>query len=151
VDERLIHGQVATIWTNMLNVDRIYVANDKAWQDEMTLNALKMAKPSGVKLTVSSLRRAIENFRNHRFSEERVFLIVKDIPDLETLVDGLDIREANLGNISKHGDSESIKNSVSLTKQEIEMIEAMIAKGVKITAQMVPSEQNVSVEKYFKS
>lgn len=29
IDNRLIHGQVALLWTKYLNVNRIVVANDK--------------------------------------------------------------------------------------------------------------------------
>lgn len=49
VDERLIHGQVAMVWTNTVGATRILVANDEALKDEMVLSGLKMAKPGGCK------------------------------------------------------------------------------------------------------
>ena len=33
IDERMIHGQVAAIWTNLLNATRILVIDDQAAQD----------------------------------------------------------------------------------------------------------------------
>lgn len=67
VDERLIHGQVAAVWSNVVNAERLYVVNDSAWNDEMVLGALQLAKPAGKKLTVSSIRRAIVNFKEYSF------------------------------------------------------------------------------------
>lgn len=43
IDERLIHGQVAAVWTNTLNATRIMVIDDMAAKDEIQKIALKMA------------------------------------------------------------------------------------------------------------
>ena len=40
VDERLIHGQVATVWTNTV-AQRIMVVNDAAVKDQLQIGALK--------------------------------------------------------------------------------------------------------------
>lgn len=47
VDERLIHGQVAAVWSNVVNAERLYVVNDSAWNDEMVLGALQLANQRG--------------------------------------------------------------------------------------------------------
>ena len=52
IDERLIHGQVAMVWTNTVGASRIIVANDEAVKDDMIIAALKISKPAGVKLTI---------------------------------------------------------------------------------------------------
>lgn len=54
IDERLIHGQVAAVWTNTLNATRIMVIDDMAAKDEIQKIALKMACPSTVKLSNSA-------------------------------------------------------------------------------------------------
>lgn len=41
VDERLIHGQVATVWTNTVGAQRIMVVNDAAVKDPITNWCLK--------------------------------------------------------------------------------------------------------------
>ena len=50
LDERLIHGQVATYWTRTLQADRIIIADDDVLKDEIGMSALKAAVPSGVHL-----------------------------------------------------------------------------------------------------
>ena len=42
IDDRLIHGQVATMWTNYLGVNRIMVIDDKAASDDFFKNIIKI-------------------------------------------------------------------------------------------------------------
>ena len=46
IDERMIHGQVAAIWTNLLNATRILVIDDQAAQDDIQKMALRMLPSS---------------------------------------------------------------------------------------------------------
>ena len=66
VDERLIHGQVAMVWTNTVELPVIVVVNDAAVKDEMVIAGLKMAKPAGVKLSILSVKRAVEKICRER-------------------------------------------------------------------------------------
>ena len=48
IDDRLIHGQIALVWSKAFGTNRIVVANDKAVTDEVTNVSLKMAVPTGI-------------------------------------------------------------------------------------------------------
>ena len=37
VDERMIHGQVAMVWTNIVGANRLMVVNDEVVRDEMAI------------------------------------------------------------------------------------------------------------------
>lgn len=151
VDERLIHGQVATVWTNTLGAQRIMVVNDLAVKDQLQIGALKMAKPVGVKLSILSKRKAIEKILAGNYEAEKVFLITKDIQDMaELIAGGVPLQMFNVGNISIKEGSQAIKKSVALTEADIQLINQMIAKGIKITAQMVPSESAESITNFIK-
>lgn len=151
VDERLIHGQVATVWTNTLKAQRIMVVNDLAVKDQIQIGALKMAKPVGVKLSILSRRKAVENIKNGKYDDERVFLITKNIEDMAYLIDnGVALNHFNVGNISQKEGSTVIKKSVSLTPEDIKNIERLLANGVRITAQMLPSESDESISNFLK-
>lgn len=58
IDERLVHGQVALIWSRSLGVDRILVVNDKAAADPVQTATLKMAAPDTAKLIVLDRKKA---------------------------------------------------------------------------------------------
>ena len=58
IDDRLIHGQVASMWTNQLGATRIMVVDDKAAFDDMVKTSLKLATPYGVALSVLPIEKA---------------------------------------------------------------------------------------------
>ena len=144
VDERVIHGQVATVWTNTVGAQRIMVVNDAAVKDQLQIGALKMAKPAGVKLSILSKRKAIEKILAGNYDEEKVFLITKDIADMAALIDG------GVGNISQKEGSRAIKKSVALTDEDIQTVRRLTDNGVTITAQMIPSEPNEAILTFIK-
>lgn len=145
VDERLIHGQVATVWTNSLGANRIIVVNDAAPKDEMVIGALKMAKPAGVKLSILSTKRAIEKIKAGDYDDDKAFLITKNIDDAAALVDAGCISGFNVGNVATREGTTAIKKSVSLTEDEKDTLRRLVDGGATITAQMLPSESDASI------
>ena len=61
IDGRLIHGQVANLWTTKLNVSRIMVIDDEVAQNDIEKSGLKLATPPGVKLSILPVAKAAEN------------------------------------------------------------------------------------------
>ena len=61
IDGRLIHGQVANLWTTKLNVTRIMVIDDEVAQNDIEKSGLKLATPPGVKLSILPIAKAAEN------------------------------------------------------------------------------------------
>ena len=51
IDTRLLHGQVATTWTKMVNPDRIIVVSDAVAKDDLRKRMIIEAAPPGVKAT----------------------------------------------------------------------------------------------------
>lgn len=151
VDERLIHGQVATVWTNTLGAQRIMVVSDSVVKDQIQIGALKMAKPAGVKLSILSKRKAVEKITGGNYDEEKVFLITKDIPDMAYLIEnGVRLTSFNVGNISYKPNSIPIKKSVALTDDDIKIIKHLVENKIKITAQMIPSESDEPILNFVK-
>ncbi|ADL03820.1 PTS system mannose/fructose/N-acetylgalactosamine-transporter subunit IIB [Lacrimispora saccharolytica] len=146
VDERLIHGQVAMVWTNTVGASRIIVVNDEAVKDELIIAGLKMAKPAGVKLSILSLKRAAEKFGEKAYEEDKVFLITKNVTDMAALIRSeVPIKAFNVGNVAKREGSRPIKKSVNLTEDDEKDIREMVQLGVSVTAQMLPNESDQSI------
>lgn len=150
VDERLIHGQVAMVWCRVTNSERIVVANDNVIKDNMLIDALKLSKPAGIKLSILSLDKAATKLIDNAYGEEKIFLITKNIQDMKLLIEkGIPLNAFNVGNIAARTGSIPIKNSVSVTAKDIADLKEMLTKGIKITAQMVPTESNQSIIEYL--
>ena len=66
IDNRLIHGQVALLWTKHLQANRIIVANDTIVKNEVQVAALKMACPATAKCSVLSVEDSIKVLNDPR-------------------------------------------------------------------------------------
>ena len=144
IDERLIHGQVAAYWTTSLNSHRIMVIDDMAASNDIQKMALRMAAPSTMKLSIFSVARAIERFKENLYPGERVFIVMKGPDTLKRLHEGgIVLSPVNVGNMSsKHG-SVQVKRSVGVTKHDVECFNYCVEKGVSFYAQMIPADTPV--------
>ncbi|MEN5623873.1 PTS sugar transporter subunit IIB, partial [Klebsiella pneumoniae] len=52
IDDRLIHGQVTTVWSKVANAQRIIICNDDVFNDEVRRTLLRQAAPPGMKVNV---------------------------------------------------------------------------------------------------
>ncbi|CAC9719059.1 PTS system mannose-specific EIIAB component [Enterococcus faecalis] len=59
IDNRLIHGQVATQWNGSLGANLILVANDAISEDTMRQQLLNMAAPAEVQTRFFSIKKTV--------------------------------------------------------------------------------------------
>ncbi|MDZ5001597.1 PTS mannose transporter subunit IIAB, partial [Clostridium perfringens] len=93
IDERLIHGQVAALWTNKLGITRIVVVNNEIIKDQIQKMALKIATPVGVKLSILSVDTAVNNLKINKYEKDKILLITKGPKAIfEVISKGIDIK-----------------------------------------------------------
>lgn len=144
IDERLIHGQVAAVWTNTLNVNRIMVIDDLAARDEIQKMALKMACPASARLSILTAEKAVQRLQENAYPQDRILIVMKGPATAKQVLDlGYFMPVINVGNISNKIGSIRIKHTVCVTPQEAELFRYIAGKGVKVTIQMVPSDDKL--------
>ena len=150
LDERLIHGQVATFWTRALQADRIIIADDEVLKDEIGVSALKAAVPAGVHLSILTVDNAAARLNAGIYSNQRVFLIVNKTRTIQRLIEnGLKVKEVNIGNMGEKEGRKRIKKSVYCTLEELSHIDAVEKAGVTVYAQMVPNDEKKTFRSYL--
>lgn len=96
IDNRLIHGQVAVTWMNVIGADKIIVCNDKVAADQIQKMALPMAA-RGNTVYVFTVEETINYAKEH--PTETMFVICKFPSDaLQVLESGVEVDELNVGN-----------------------------------------------------
>lgn len=141
IDERLIHGQVAGIWSTSLNTQRIIVINDQAAKDPLQKSSLRMAAPTSMRLSVLSVADAAKNVASGKYGKQRIFLLFKNPTDaLRYLEAGGSLETINVGNMSYKEGTKEVTKSIQVTKEEVDVFEKIAAKNVKLTAQLVPND-----------
>ena len=140
IDDRLIHGQVATQWTNDLGATRIMAINDEVATDPTLKTVLRMAAPPNVSTSIITRETAVTNIKAGKYSGQRVLIVVKSPFYILYLIEhGLEIKEINVGNMSARDNTEHLKPTISVTPEEKKAFEEILAKGVEITTVLVPN------------
>lgn len=141
IDDRLIHGQVATMWTNQLGATRIMVIDNEAATNSVMKMSLKMATPNGVALSVLPIDKAVTRIKDDAYRGQRIFLIVKS-PDtlIKIIKQGVAINKVNIGNLTFVDGKTKISNTVAITREELEKFHELSELGVEETLQLTPND-----------
>lgn len=152
VDERLIHGQIAMVWSRALNLDGIVVANDEAAKNELQQKALKMAVPNGIKVVIKTLAGAIDLLKDKRASNMNILVLVRTVGDALILSRQLDnIQYVNIGNVGKsiEGHKKTLTKFVMLTDEEIVNLKELVGLYPETALQNLPSDTKELASRYL--
>ena len=150
IDDRMIHGQVATQWSGRLNATRIMVINDSIVNDDMRKTVVRLAAPANVSTSILSRQKALTNIKNGKYKEQRVLLICVSPVDVNYLIDnGLPIKSVNVGNLAQRDGTERIRPSVNVTPEEKDAFKKLIDRGVEVTVIPTPQSPTVYLKDYI--
>lgn len=152
VDERLLHGQVAVTWVNNVNATSILIANDEVVENEMAKMALKMAKPSGMKLAIRSIEDGAALLNDPRSQQISIFVIVKTIQDAVRLCKKTEgIKKVNIGGVKKKEGSKLIAAAVHVNDDDICSLKELGELVDEVEFRMVPSDSAKTLDEVLKS
>ena len=152
VDERLIHGQIAMVWSRELKLNGILVANDEASKNETQQMALKMAVPSGIKVLIRSVDDVAEILKDPRVQKKRLLVLVRTVKDALRLAEKIPhIEYINIGNVGKsiEGEKEVLSQFVMLTQTEMEALKDLVAIYPEAALQNLPSDKKVLASEFI--
>lgn len=147
LDERLIHGQVATKWSRVLGVNRIVVANDEAAGNSVMQKSLMMAAPSTCKVAIVPVSKAVSFCNDPRAERLDILVIVSNPDDLLAIarqVKGIElVNVGNYGRIAQRRVTEQRKrhsNNLFTYPDEEATLREVIATGIPCNVQTIPDE-----------
>ncbi len=149
IDNRLIHGQVATQWNSTLGANLILVANDDVAGNKMRQNLMNMAAPTGVATRFFSLQKTIDVI--HKASpKQHIFLVAENPSDVLTLVKGgVPIRKVNIGNMHMSEGKRRVATSVAVDDADVAAFKELQDLGVELEIRRVPSTPAEDINKLF--
>ena len=151
IDTRLLHGQVATTVTKMVNPDRIIVCSDDVAKDDLRKSMIEQAAPPGVKAHVVPIWKIIEVSKDPRFGATKAMLLFEKPQDLlRALEGGVDIKEVNLGSMAHSLGKVVVTNAVAMDEADVECLEKIASMGVKFDVRKVPADSPEPFEAVIK-
>ncbi|MGM9902946.1 PTS system mannose/fructose/sorbose-specific IIB component [Enterococcus sp. 10A9_DIV0425] len=144
IDDRLIHGQVATVWSKLTGVERIIVISDVVAQDTLRKFLLKEAAPPGIMANVITVKKMIQIFQSGLLAKTKVMLLFTNPQDVETIVrSGVHLDSLNIGGMSFSEGKTMITNFVSVDQRDIDAFLYLNDQGVELEIRKVPADRKV--------
>ncbi|MGV7093009.1 PTS mannose transporter subunit IIAB [Siccibacter turicensis] len=146
IDDRLIHGQVATRWTKETNVTRIIVVSDEVAADTVRKTLLTQVAPPGVTAHVVDVAKMIRVYNNPKYARERVMLLFTNPTDVERVVEGgVKITSVNIGGMAFRQGKTQVNNAISVDSTDIEAFRKLNARGIELEARKVSSDPKLKM------
>lgn len=144
IDDRLIHGQVTTVWVKEAKAERIIICNDEIHQDPIRTTLLKQAAPPGIKVNVVNIEKAVSVYNNPKYEKDTVFYLFTNPNDVVRLVEqGVDIKKINIGGMAYHEGKTQITKAVSLDANDVDAFNRLDQLGIELDLRVVYSDPNV--------
>ena len=147
IDNRLIHGQVATQWNAVLGANLVIVANDEVAANAMRQSLMKMAAPRGARtrfLSIADTAAAVAAATER----QRIFIVVETPADALALVRaGVPVARVNVGNMHMTGDKRQVTPSVAVGEEDVAAFRELRAAGVELEVRRVPGADAEDAEK----
>ena len=146
IDHRLLHGQVAFSWTKFLDSDCILIANDELMKDELKMSAMRMAKPTGVKLVMKSIDDSIKALNSGVTDNYILFVIVASVEDAYRLCKAVvRIKSINVGGMKQREDRRQISKAVFISDEDEKMLRELNDQGIELEVRLVPGDTKQKV------
>ena len=146
IDDRLIHGQVATRWTKETNVQRIIVVSDEVAADTVRKTLLTQVAPPGVTAHVVDVAKMIRVYNNPKYAGERVMLLFTNPTDVERIVEsGVKITSVNIGGMAFRQGKTQVNNAISVDAKDIEAFNKLNARGIELEARKVSTDPKLKM------
>lgn len=150
IDARLVHGVVVTNWNAELNPKRFMIVDNEISQNEALKATMRMAKPSGTGMSIINTEKAIANFKNGNYDDQRVFLLVKDPRTIIELIDaGVEVPKVDVGIIFMDTGRTKVSSYVAMGPDDRDALQEIQKRNIPVVLQYVPNDPEEAIEKYF--
>lgn len=151
VDSRLLHGQVATAWTQATGPNRIIVVSDSVAKDDLRKKLIEEAAPPGVKANVVPIKKIIEVAKDPRFGGTKALLLFENPQDvLRAIEGGVDIDVLNVGSMAHSVGKVMVNKAVSMNADDVATFEKLKSQNVKFDIRKVPNDSSGNMDELLK-
>lgn len=149
IDDRLIHGQVVVGWGQPLNVTFIVLVDDEVRSSDWEQDLYRMGVPPSIEVRFASVDEAARELSAWEADPRVGILLVGDIDTAVALVERApQVRRFNVGGVHhRTGRTERLR-FVYLSEDEAKKLRGLVARGVEVTAQDVPTARPVPVTEF---
>ena len=110
-----------------------------------------MEAPPGVKISIKSMKKAIQGAKEDRYNGLNLLVLFKSIENAKKAYDnGFPLKELQIGGLGNGSNKVMISNEIFLSEEEADMLEEMNKNGLKINLQVTPKDPLVGLDEALK-
>ena len=146
IDDRLIHGQVATVWSKEANAQRIIICSDEVAKDQIRKTLLLQVGPPGVKVSVVDVAKAVRVYNNPKYEKDTVFFLYTCPQDVLRMAEaGVPIKSVNIGGMAFKTGKTQITKAVSVDESDIAACKKLHEMGIELEIRPVATDKKVDL------
>ena len=146
VDFRLIHGQVATVWSKEANAQRIIICSDEVAKDQIRKTLLLQVGPPGIKVSVVDVAKAVRVYNNPKYEKDTVFFLYTCPQDVLRMAEaGVPIKSVNIGGMAFKTGKTQITKAVSVDESDIAAFKKLHEMGIELEIRPVATDKKVDL------
>lgn len=141
IDDRLIHGQVATVWAKEAGAQRIIVVSKEVADDQIRKTLVKQATPPGIKANIIDVDKAVRVYNNPKYANETVFYLFTNPSEvLELIQKGVPIQSINIGGMQYKTGKTQVTKAVSVDATDVAAFRKLAELGVELDLRVVATD-----------
>ncbi|OBX88772.1 mannose/fructose/sorbose PTS transporter subunit IIA [Haemophilus haemolyticus] len=146
IDDRLIHGQVATSWAKAVKCEAIFAISDEVANDELRKELLLQIAPPHLKTYVIPVDKAIKVYNNPKYASRNILMLVTKPEDAVRLIEGgLRIDTINVGGMTHKEGNKQLSDAVTVNPSNVAAFKKLLDMGVKLSLQKVAANKPVEL------
>lgn len=146
IDDRLIHGQVATSWAKAVKCEAIFAISDEVAEDALRRELLLQIAPAHLKAYVIPVEKAIKVYHNPKYAGKNILWLVTKPADVVRLVEGgVKIDKVNVGGMTYKDGNKQLSDAVTVGKADVEAFKKLLDLGINLSMQKVASNPRVEL------
>lgn len=146
LDDRLLHGIVATQWAPFLGCSRIFIIDDIIAGDDLQKELMKLGRPANCSISILNREKAFENLLSGKYNGQKLLILIRKFDILCQLLDlPLNFPAVNIGMYHSEAATMPVSSKVILSENEYQTFKSLEASGCRFELQYVPSEHKLSL------
>lgn len=151
IDDRLIHGQVATTWIRDYKIESCIIVNDMVANDPVQKSIAGLAVPD-IKVSVFGVEQFIDILKKTELKKVTMVLFTNPIDALKLKQNGLDYSYLNVSGMRFNDKRKRLHKNMSVTEEEKAAFENLINyENVEVYMQTTTRDEKTNVIELLKN
>ena len=137
IDNRLVHGQVCTVWIPQKKIKRVVIIHDEYAADEFFRDLNASAVPATCKCDTISTEEAAKQWKEDKFGDQNTIVIFQTPEHAKKAIDaGIEINEMQVATLAGGAGSVTIYKQVNVDPARAKLFLDLYESGTKCYCQM---------------